>query len=284
MISLITIHHNRQAHLELCLQGIANNTMLPDEVIIVNMGCLPDIEIPENLNIIWVDVEVDNLETLPLGQSRNIGADHAAGDSLLFLDVDCIPAVDFVKTLSEQLQEYGGLIMGQPKYLLEPLSNHKEPISLAEISVYHPLRPRMEKLELGDDPGMFWSLCFAISSQAFEKLGGFDEQYKGYGAEDTDLSFTCFDMEIPFYLSQAIAYHQQHGFYKPPVNQLEAIVNNCNVFYKKWNHWCMSNHLNAFTELGLIDWNKDQKQPIQLLKTMELFDMDQYFIPNLPYA
>lgn len=284
MISLITIHHNRELHLQHMLQGIAANSILPDEVVVVNMGRLPDIDIPHALNIIWVDVEVENEKQLPIGHSRNMGVEHATGDHLIFLDVDCIPEVNFIEILSHQIKKYGGLIMGQPKYLIQPLDNKKEPQALDDISVFHPQRPRINRLEEWGDPGMFWSLCFGISRKDFKAIGRFDEKYSGYGAEDTDLSFTCRDKEIKFYLSPAIVYHQQHGFFKPPINQLEAIIDNCNVFYSKWNHWCMGNHLQAFAELGLIDWKTDQNHPIKLLKNIDSFEMDQYYISHLPYA
>lgn len=38
-----------------------------------------------------------------------------------------------------------------------------------------------------DDVSLFWSLSFAVTAREFTVIGGFDEDYLGYGAEDTDV-------------------------------------------------------------------------------------------------
>ena len=42
------------------------------------------------------------------------------------------------------------------------------------------VEPRVER---------FWSLAFAVTPATHERIGGFDEGYAGYGAEDTDYAF-----------------------------------------------------------------------------------------------
>lgn len=284
MISLITIHHNREKNLQNLLYGVAQQFLLPDELVIVNVGRLPEVHVPDNLNVNWVDVELIDSNDFPIGHCRNIGAGEALGELLIFLDVDCIPAPSFVKIISEQSEKYGGLIMGQPKYLPHNQELNYSDQYLINHGELHPHRPVIDELTLWNDPGMFWSLCFAISKTNYEQLGGFDQAYVGYGGEDTDLAFTCVSSKMPFFLSEAIVYHQQHPFYKPPVNHIDSIVKNCNTFYRKWNHWCMSGYLKEFADLNLIEWKAGQADPITLTDKINDFSIEPYYITDLPFA
>ena len=49
-------------------------------------------------------------------------------------------------------------------------------------------------------PGYFWSLAFAMRRVHFESVGGFNESFIGYGAEDTDFAFraTCSGLDLAF--------------------------------------------------------------------------------------
>ncbi len=41
----------------------------------------------------------------------------AGGEVLLFLDVDCIPAPDFIERMLTAVMDTGALVMGDPHYL-----------------------------------------------------------------------------------------------------------------------------------------------------------------------
>ena len=44
---------------------------------------------------------------------------------------------------------------------------------------------------------LFWSLNFAVRAPTWQRLGGFDTGYRGYGAEDTDLGLRARRLGIP---------------------------------------------------------------------------------------
>ena len=68
---------------------------------------------------------------------------------------------------------------------------------------------------------LFWSLSFALTGDDWAALGGFDEAYTGYGAEDTDfgqrLAAAGGDL---LWVGGAAAYHQHHPTETPPVQHL----------------------------------------------------------------
>ena len=67
-----------------------------------------------------------------------------------------------------------------------------DPADLADWDDPHPARPSPAPGELleSDDPDLFWSLSFGVHPRTWERLGGFCEDYVGYGGEDTDLGRT----------------------------------------------------------------------------------------------
>jgi GT2 family glycosyltransferase len=255
--SLITIVYNRQKQLNNLLEGVIKGSVLPSEVIIVALSVISIPDFASDLNIRIIDLKVEESTMLPIGEARNVGARHAKESNLIFLDVDCIPSSNFLRDIYVQTKSTGGLVMGSPKYLAADLEIEVELNWLQNHSIYHPNRPEIEGMTPCDDFGMFWSLCFGIEKANFFELGGFDEDFKGYGAEDTDFSYRWLGAYKPFYLSSAEVFHQQHPIYRPPVNRLEDIIYNSRVFRKKWGRWVMEAHLSEFEKMGLINWNEN---------------------------
>lgn len=289
-----------------------NGSVKPDEVIIINDDAEPKRLAEFSLKIVKIPttieaaVNISNKTGFDIGCNRNVGAAHATHDTLIFLDVDCIVAPTFIEQLSTKLQRYpDALLMGQPCYLTRPLSD-KEGLELKsgalttcflnKLSVYNPYRYNFNEadciptpikhtaIEQTDDYGAFWSLCFAIKRQQFEQIGGFDIQYIGYGAEDTDFAFTARKLDIDFYLTADVVYHQQHSVYRPPLNHLDSIIINANRFYEKWQHWPMAGWLEQFSNMGLIRWTAEQSMPIVMLRKPSTDEINRAHCPNAPYV
>ena len=311
-VTVITTCYGRNRHLYNLLSSLMNGSVRPDEVIIVNDDADPKRLAEFSLNIIKLPTTIEaavnksDSNKFDIGHNRNIGATHASHDTLIFLDVDCIVAPTFIEQLSAKLQQYpNALLMGQPRYLTRPLSD-KEGLELQsgmlttcflnELSVYNPYRYNFNEADCittrtkntatkqTDDYGAFWSLCFAIKRQQFEQIGGFDTQYIGYGAEDTDFAFTARQLDIAFYLTADIVYHQQHSVYRPPLNHLNSIIINANRFYAKWQHWPMEGWLRQFSNMGLIRWTAAQSSLIVVLRKPSAHEIEQAHCPNAPYV
>jgi hypothetical protein len=251
----------REEHLHNTLYGLSLSSVIPDEVVIINMGDPIYIRsgLAEKLNI-----NIHNLENesdgLPLAEARNEGAKKAKGKQLHFLDVDCIPAPDYLKKAISYLENPGGLQMGSPKYLesnitdeLRGNDNAADMLShLESNSIQHPDRPYDKGLNQNNTYEMFWSLCFSINRSDFEIIGGFDTGFEGYGGEDTDFALSARNKGITFYLTDATVYHQQHPVAKPPINHLSDIIVNSNYYKKKNGVLPMENWLKAFEDMGLV--------------------------------
>ena len=179
-------------------------------------------------------------------------------EKLVFLDIDCIASPNLVDIFNYHLEEEDALYQGcvgylnanwqQNRWTYDTLQQQSQPNQLQGKPVSN-FEKRLHLYEL------FWSLCFAIRKKTFLQLGGFDSDYLGYGGEDTDFSLTAKSHKLPLYKVSALAYHQFHPSFNPPLNHLAAIVSNARIFARKWDVLPMQKWLRKFADLGYIELN-----------------------------
>lgn len=280
--SVIITHYQREGNLINTLKGLNLQTVLPSEVIVVDMG--KGIEVHDAFDFTLTIIDFDrDWQFMPLAAARNLGAAHSRTEQLVFLDVDCIPSVNFCQIMVAASSSHKALSMGSPRYMLHTDYMGSGIVELRENSIFHPCRPIVNGLKKEECYELFWSLCFSISNELFEHIGGFDDSYEGYGAEDTDFALEAKKVGVPFYLTDAEVYHQQHPIYVPPLNHLEAIVKNSNIFLIKWGYWPMADCLQDFSDMGYIDWQADRHFPVTLKRKPTTHDIDERLIKNAPY-
>ena len=247
------------------------SAVAPAEWVIVAMGeDPPDFDVPFPL----LTDRVDGERQLPLAKARKRAAERASGDVLVFLDVDCIPGPDCLGHLAAAAAE-GGLWMGDVRYLpkSEPSSDDWTFDDLDAVAVQHPLLPTLGP---GDRQTaaheMFWSLCFAARRDVWDTIGGFDEGYTGYGAEDTDVGFTAREAGIPFGYVGARAWHQHHAVCIPPLNHVEDLVANATRFHARWGVWPMDKWLAGLDAAGYVRFDPaaDRCEVIRLPTEQEI--------------
>ena len=263
-ISICTIYANRKLHLENLVRGLANTTLF-NELVIVTMND----ELPE-LPTVSFPIKTAAINTskgfLPLAAARNKSADIATGDKLIFLDVDCISDRNLVDCFNYYLDREDALYQGSIRYLASGWQRDGWTYnSLQQQSSPHRLQG---KAMTGNNKvlhpyELFWSLCFGIRKKTFIELGGFDTRFEGYGGEDTDFAFTARSRNLTLYKIAALAYHQFHSSYSPPLNHLAEIVSNAEVFYQKWQILPMDKWLAQFADRGYI---RLQDNKIEILK------------------
>lgn len=258
-LSALTLVRNRQAHLDRLVEGLMLSASPPDELIVVDMS-----DAPMRLPPVGFPVHVERLasDALPLAAARNLAAALASSDNLLFLDVDCIVSSAVCGRMQAVLAEHNAVVCPEVLYLPAgavrpgPLSE----VDLSAAGRPHPVRPFPQEGEsLERNPGLFWSLAFAIRRSTFHRIGGLDETYVGYGAEDTDLGFRIAREGLPLlFAGGAPVFHQHHEGYDPPLQHFRALIANANRFHAAWSVWPMDGWLRAMADLGLVDWSSDE--------------------------
>lgn len=290
LLAVLTLAHGRHDHLRGQIAGLARGDRLPDLHVVAAMDdpAVADVAVEAwaehdrapgrgearadgrgQVRVITVPVPRHS-QGLPLAAARNMAAAVATAegaDHLVFLDVDCIPGPGTVSTYGDVLAGLPSedapapaILCGDVAYL-PPLPDGQQGWAdpadldrLADVAEHRPDRVRLAPGERLAEPDLnrFWSLSFALTAPDFWAAGSFCPEFVGYGGEDTDFAQSVGARGGSLtWVGGATAYHQHHDSTSPPVDQLEAIVRNANVFEQRWGWWPMEGWLEAFRERGL---------------------------------
>jgi len=264
-ISLVTIVKNRRTALINMMKGLERCTSKPSELIIIHMN-----EEPYQLLTATFPIKqyvLDSVHHLPLAAARNAAVSFASHDRIVFLDADCIPETNFLSRFHTAFTSSDALISGRVRYLTAQAMEKDDLFErMKEYSLADPVRERVDQYPYE----LFWSLNFGCSKTIFKKIGGFDEFFTGYGAEDTDFAFAAKLKAVPMNTINAMAYHQYHPSYDPPVNHLIDIISNAKAFQTKWGIWPMEGWLSKFEHAGLIKWSKNHLELIRMPSALEM--------------
>jgi GT2 family glycosyltransferase len=245
--SIVTIVKGRRKQLANLLHSIKASTILPYDIQIVCMDELDGTSTPDGLNVSIH--KMNEAHELPLAAARNMGITAANTNQVIFIDVDCIVSPTLFANMLAAL-ETENIITAYPLYLpiVPDAGNYAD---LKYQALAHPSR---EKIPAGEPVQhlQFWSLIFAIQKQTFEQIGGFDESFIGYGAEDTDFAMIFNQAGLDLIFVSDYILHQYHDKYNPPLNYFDSIIENAQRYLQKWNVLPMQRWLNAFEEMGLI--------------------------------
>jgi GT2 family glycosyltransferase len=169
-LSVIIPTYNRYDLLSNCLENLSPDIQTLDaclyEVIVTD-----DSKYSTHLENIknkfpWVNF-IEGPQKGP-ASNRNNGAKLAKGDWFIFIDDDCIPDPDILRSYLAEINK--GFYKGIEGYIyadrIQERFDEQSPLNL-----------------LG---GCFWSCNIAVEREVYEKLGGFDEGFPFAALEDTD--------------------------------------------------------------------------------------------------
>ena len=257
--SVLTLARGREAQLANLMRGLARQATPPAELVIAWMqpapaGDLPDPGCPVRHLVVPG-------EPMPLAAARNRAAEAAASDLLVFLDVDCVPGPGLVAAYARAAGEAEGLLLGEVLYLPEDaLDGGLDFARLDRLGRAHPSKPPVPEAGLRAEPdaGQLWGLSFALPRRLWAAVGGMDEGFSGYGAEETDLAWRlAVAGGRAWWVAGARAYHQHHAVSVPPLPHFDDILRNAARFRARHGRWCMEYWLGGFRDAGLIDWSPE---------------------------
>jgi GT2 family glycosyltransferase len=261
--AVITVVAGRHTHLARQERGLAAGSRRPDQRIVVAIDdpAVAAVLDDREPSPVVVAHPTDPLG-LPLAAARNAGAARAltaGADLLVFLDVDCIPGPDLVRRYEEVAAEGDRRLLCGPVAYLPPAPVGGYPATgLDRLATPHPARPVPADGATADsdDHALFWSLSFAITAAVWREIGGFTEDYVGYGGEDTDFGQSARALGIGLrWVGGGTAFHQHHPVSDPPHEHLDDILRNAAIFRRRWGWWPMTGWLAGFERLGLITHN-----------------------------
>ena len=236
-VSVILPCYMGQKELALTFASLAKQTYPHDllEVIVVDDGSDPPIKIPFELPF-ETSVVSQERDGFGLARARNLGAEKAKGEILIFLDCDMIPESQLIEAHARwhHINNFS-LTLGFRYHAdfsdisSDDLSTAAEPRSLlAGKRVTSPqwieFHMRRTKDLTSDDSDLFRIATggnLGVRKSFFKEIGGFDASFKQWGGEDIEFGFRAFNsgaILIPERL--ATAWHQGEGASPDPNEEI----------------------------------------------------------------
>lgn len=263
-VAVATLARGRARHLERQALAVARMEPAPEAYVVVSL----DLAAPSMPGARVLHRPVADGEPLPLGAARNaaIAAGADVADLVLCLDADCLLEADALTPLIVAAEQTRGeRLLAGPVGRLGPIDPGREAPDVGELAAARTAAEQGPRPV--PPPGavvtearveLFWSLAFAVTAETHARIGGFDEGYVGYGAEDTDYAFAARAAGVGFsWVGGAWAHHQHHAVSNPPREHLADIVVNAARFRARWGRWPMEGWLRAFAAEGLVEWDPD---------------------------
>lgn len=191
-LSIIIVNWNTRGHLRNCLSGICDPVA---QVIVVDNGSTDGSVEMCRLEFPSV-ILIQNHKNVGFGKANNLGARHATGSILCFLNSDTLPSSGFFSALARELRTHSADLVG-PK-LVSPNGEYQvsssRPFPTPRLGLIRNLRflgyrspgeTRHVTPQGGTQPAEVISgACLMITAEAFALLNGWPEEYFMYAEDD----------------------------------------------------------------------------------------------------
>ena len=191
-VSVIIVGYNSASWLPACLTSLSQQDYLgPYEIVFVDNQSADDSVqlVKDQFPSVRV---VESHDNLGYAGGNNLGAQHASGSILAFVNPDTIAEPTWLTELVRPLINDASIGMTTSKIVLmdqpEVINACGNDISLSGITTCHRSGEAASSVTTDEDvPAISGAAC-AIRTDLFKHLGGFDERFWMY-LEDTDLSW-----------------------------------------------------------------------------------------------
>lgn len=159
-----------------------------------------------------VNITIFNYDEFKKAYSYNYAAKHSPGDILCFWDVDVLIRPEFIVTAYNEIKNgtashiypFNGTFIDVQKSIFDRATKY----DFDYLEWHWKEKTDAVQFASGESPGG----CNLISREAFERMGGYDERFIGWGFEDTDYFYRSQKVNTVarLMMPDAICWHLHH--------------------------------------------------------------------------
>jgi|GEM_PF-1995829 len=157
-ISVIIPSYNSEKVMGRCIKSLLEQTLLPDEIIVADGGSTDN---TKSICDSFKDKRIKfitNTKSRTTGSNRNLGAEKAKNENLVFIDSDCVADRNMIKNYEESFKEYD-CIAGNVVVL--------NPGKISNFAYTEQILLLKKDLKEGFAEGFFWIMNFGIKKRFF---------------------------------------------------------------------------------------------------------------------
>ncbi len=242
--SIIIVNYKTLDYLQACLTSLQPTITPFDEVIVVDNDSNDNCAEVLPANFPWVNLILSD-ENLGIGGGNNLGAKHARGEFLAFINPDTVVTQGWLDNLIETLETNPDAGLSTSKILLtktpDRLNTCGNDMHISGLTLCRGMNEPSNNFPNREYVSAVSGAAFVIKKHLFDKLGGFDESFFIY-MEDADLSlrarlagFSC------MYEPESIIHHDYTLTFGPN-----------KTFYQERNRYMMLLKTFSFSTLLLL--------------------------------
>lgn len=178
-VSVIIPVFNGGATLPLCLRALADSRQPASECLVIDDGSTDDsASLAEQFGATVLSTGGRRGPAI----ARNLGARHATGDLLLFIDADVAVHPDAIGRIAQRFENEPALdaLMG---------AYDNSPADPGFVSQFKNLMHAFVHRQGKRQASTFWCGCGAVKRSVYWELGGLDESYRKPSVEDIEFGF-----------------------------------------------------------------------------------------------
>ena len=207
-VSVICVVYNGAKYVQAAIESIAQQTLMPKELIVVDDGSTDDsIDIVQSLDLPF-QIKVIRQQNRGQSAARNVGVSNAHGRYIAFIDQDDIWYARHLELLCAQLSEEQNIA-----WAFCNLDHVDETGRYIGFNIFDYMKVKHPKTNLMDILGsdvFVLPSASVIRRDAFNAVGGFDENLSGY--EDDDLFLRVFQRGYrSAYIQESLAAWRIHS-------------------------------------------------------------------------
>lgn len=286
IVSIVVLSLLRQEHTRRCIESVFVHTVIPFEMIVVDMGQSNAIldwlkrldQTYQNLKVIYND---DNIGTT---KGRNQGIVASTGKYLVFLDNDTEAVHGWLKPLiaeaeaSNEVAACGSKIISPEDKVMFCSRFVKAEFDvdekLLEIGLEFKEHFDAKSPQVNKQEEVLWypSTCLLVKQSVFDTIGGFDENIF-MCEEDKDICLRIRERNMKIlYVPKSEVYHHHESDskeYKRIRYNMPALINDVRYFKNKWKCGVFIRHSRTYLhQSGMTDSEIDRIKKFSFLNTI----------------
>jgi glycosyltransferase involved in cell wall biosynthesis len=239
-LSVVIPCHNNARNLDWILDVLMPQLRRHDEVVVVDDHSASGVPAPRRAGRARLALVRRDGGSPNRASARNEGWRAADGDVVVFLDGDMVPSPGFAGALKRLHAEHRGVAIKSPRMALTRAEQKRgkrsclRDVATPERWIEGPRPARRPRCARTSHWYLAASNALSVERRCVEQIGGWDEEYQGWGEEDMDFAYRLHLAGLSFVFPEPRWLYAVHLNHAPADGWATSLDRNARRFVRKF--------------------------------------------------